>query len=489
MKKLEIKLTRRVKLMLTSFSILSLIVIAATYAWYISLREVYITSFDLKIDTNLNLLLSLDGKNWDNVVFIDEFTYNDPSNVYEGNTNAWSPVGLIPMSTDGTVDINSSRLKIYQKVGINTTAGGYRLLAQRVNNTGANERYGYIAFDLFIKNFSNKNYTQELNFLTEEAIYLGVNSIAKIAEDGGVPGKGIENSVRVAFAQIGRVIGSTNNQDKITSISCNNVNGKPSIISGITGLCENAVIWEPNDLKHVEGALKWYNESCLKRVGSNIDIPSSYGRSCSAIKDGVYYPSYVIHKNITELDNVDIYDGAKFNGYLGSSSYLKEITYFTDTQKNLPGLLRSPIFTLAPNSITKFRVYVYIEGQDIDNYEYAQDGKRISIEFGFTKDRFNEDDVYIPEVIDDIWKPVITIDPPETEITIDKNSLFTPPKATATDKIGEDSETDITEDISSRVKVTNNVNTSVSGEYEVLYEVSDLANNFADPIIVKVIVV
>lgn len=96
-KKLKIKLTKRVKIMLTLFSVLSLIVISATYAWYISLREVYITSFDLKIDTNLNLLLSLDGKSWDNVVFIDEFSYNDINNVYEGNTNAWSPVGLIPI--------------------------------------------------------------------------------------------------------------------------------------------------------------------------------------------------------------------------------------------------------------------------------------------------------------------------------------------------------------------------------------------------------
>lgn len=489
MKKLKIKLTRRVKVMITSFSLLSLIIIAATYAWYISLREVYITSFDLKIDTNLNLLLSLDGKNWDNVVFIDEFTYNDPSNVYEGNTNAWSPVGLIPMSTDGTVDLDSSRLELYQKVGINTTAGGYRLLAQRVNNRGVREQYGYIAFDLFIKNFSNKKYTQELNYLTEEPIYLSVNSLAKVAEDGGVPGKGIENSVRVAFAQIGRVIGSTNDQDKITSISCNNDNGKPSIADGVTGLCQNAVIWEPNDLDHVEGALNWYNKSCLKRFGNNIDVSSSYGDSCPAIKDGVYYPTYVIHENITEQDNVDIYDGAAFNGYSGSNAYLKEITYFTDTQKNLSGLSRPAIFTLAPNSITKFRIYVYIEGQDIDNYEYAQDGKRISVEFGFTKDRFNEDDVDIPEVMDDIWKPVITIDPPETEITINKNSTFIPPKATVIDKIGEDSGTDITEDISGRVEITNNVNTSEPGEYEVIYEVSDWANNFADPIIVKVIVV
>ena len=49
--------------------------------------------------------------------------------------------------------------------------------------------------------------------------------------------------------------------------------------------------------------------------------------------------------------------------------------------------------TLAPNSITKLRVYVYIEGQDIDNYDFASIGKKISVNFGFTKERFEKTDV------------------------------------------------------------------------------------------------
>ena len=49
--------------------------------------------------------------------------------------------------------------------------------------------------------------------------------------------------------------------------------------------------------------------------------------------------------------------------------------------------------TLAPNSITKVRVYVYLEGQDVDNYDFASLGKKISINFGFTKERFFDEDV------------------------------------------------------------------------------------------------
>ncbi|MBQ2408325.1 MAG: hypothetical protein II309_02720, partial [Bacilli bacterium] len=53
--------------------------------------------------------------------------------------------------------------------------------------------------------------------------------------------------------------------------------------------------------------------------------------------------------------------------------------------------------TLAPNSITKVRVYIYIEGQDIDNYDYAAVGKQISVGFGFTKQRFTTEDMGLTE--------------------------------------------------------------------------------------------
>ena len=49
--------------------------------------------------------------------------------------------------------------------------------------------------------------------------------------------------------------------------------------------------------------------------------------------------------------------------------------------------------TLAPNSITKLRVYIFIEGQDVDNYDFASLGKKISVKFGFTKERFLGEDI------------------------------------------------------------------------------------------------
>ena len=91
---------------------------------------------------------------------------------------------------------------------------------------------------------------------------------------------------------------------------------------------------------------------------------------------------------VGELFNkVNIFDG--HNGYEGSNSYLKQVSYFTDTNKNTPDDDRPEIFYLTPNSVTKVRVYIYIEGQDVDNYDIDAEGKKIKVTFGFTKDKFD----------------------------------------------------------------------------------------------------
>ena len=100
-----------------------------------------------------------------------------------------------------------------------------------------------------------------------------------------------------------------------------------------------------------------------------------------------------------KINKVDVYDGRDYNSYETSitNGSLKAVDYFTDTEKNLKGVARPSFMTLAPNRITKVRVYVYIEGQDIDNFDYASVGKYIKVGFGFTKQRFTSDDVGVTE--------------------------------------------------------------------------------------------
>ncbi len=364
----------------------------STYAWFIGMRTVNVSSFDVEIASTDSLLLSLDGATWSSTVAISEDTLNTVS--YSGHTNRWGGDGLFPVSSIGEMDVAASRMMLYEKASLTTTPGGYRLMASRVKNYEelATEQDGYVVFDLFIKNFSGTQYITKLNELDEEAIYLTTDSAVTIAADG-VANTGIENSVRVAFAQIGRVAGTTTTAATITGIGCNDDgNGNPSVLGAVTGICRTAQIWEPNDKAHVEAAISWYDTSCVARVNEDVTLDSSYNGECGTIANGTAYPTYVVGEDIASSDNVDVYDGEEYNTY-ESTTELVAYPFFTDTMKLMTGTTRPTFMTLAPNSITKVRVYIYIEGQDIDNYDFASIGKKISVQFGFTKERYTEDDI------------------------------------------------------------------------------------------------
>ena len=391
MKKRNNKHEKRVKKLIVACGLSAIILAVSTYAWFIGMKTVNVSSFDVKIAAIDSLSLSLDGKNFSDTVTINADNYTTVNN--SNNTNSWGGSGLVPMSSVGVINTDSSRLTLYEKGSLTTTPGGYRIMASEVDNSAAETR-GYVAFDLFIKNLSGEEYYPDQNVLNEEAIYLTPESEVTVGAEGAAE-SGIENSVRVAFAQIGRVISTTTDQATVTGITC--AGG-----GAVTSICASrpAQIWEPNDTKHVDNAISWYTKSCNKRTGDDVTLDGSYTADpCGTIEDGTHYQTYPISGVINYTDNVDVYDGTEYNSYTKSiadeptTGKLMNFNYFTDTDKMKTSVNRPTFMTLAPNSITKVRVYVYIEGQDIDNYDFASLGKQISINFGFTKERYNEDDV------------------------------------------------------------------------------------------------
>ncbi len=414
----------------------AILLTVSTYAWFIGMQTVRVNSFEVKIASTDGLMLSLDGENWTT----DLDVTNEDTLEYEGNTNQWLTArnadsytgkGLIPVSTIGDIDSTADRLIMYEKSSLTATKGGYRLLSKRVDNTGTKELDGYMAFDLFVRNMSGEAYYWENNQANEEAIYLTYDSDVTVGTSG-VSNTGIENSVRVAFAQIGRVenqeysseTDATYKVGTVTGITCDTT--ASASVAGVTGICSRpATIWEPNDTNHVTNAGSWFAKSCLNRTAEGSDN-FNYGTACAGISQGNFYPTYAISREIAVADYVDIYDGAKYNTYTANtveptpalaSEKQEGVKYFDDyltakagssfkasdyklvavdtfreTEQQTKGATRPEFMTLAPNSITKVRVYVYIEGQDVDNYDFAQLGKAIQVNFGFTKERYTTED-------------------------------------------------------------------------------------------------
>ena len=391
MKKRNTKHENRVKKLIVFCTLCGIILTVSTYAWFIGMKTVNVSAFEVEIAATESLALSLDGKNFGDSVTINGDNFDDATDtVYADHTNSWGGEGLIPKSTVGKIDSDTSKLIMFEKGSLTASPGGYRLMASRVKNTEGTEADGYVAFDLFVRNTSGTAYYTNYSEGNEEAIYLTPESEVTVGS-GGVADTGIENSVRVAFAQIGRVQADSE-QDVVTAITC-------ATAGKVTGICaqRDATIWEPNDTKHVTAALSWYNTSCKGRTGDAIADTASYSGNCTSITDGQEAETYAVSGEILETDAVDVYDG--FNNYTktiatsAAAGKLVAVKTFTDTDKIKTGVNRPTFITLAPNSITKIRVYVYIEGQDIDNYDFASLGKQISVKFGFTKERFYGEDI------------------------------------------------------------------------------------------------
>ncbi len=520
--------SKRVKRLVVISFLLLIVFAVSTYAWFIGMRAVNVQSFEIDIASTDSLLLSLDGNTWDTTVTIDSGNFSSVS--YTGNVNNWAGLGtgavnpgLKPISSIGEIDTASSTMKMYEKGSLTATPGGYRLLASRIHNYQTNQQYansvnaygfntengGYIAFDLFVKNFSGQAYYTEDNILNEEPIYLTTDSQVSVGSTG-VANTGLENSVRVAFAQIGRVNAKTTDVNTITGIKC-----VPGENSPVTGICRVAQIWEPNDIAHVINAISYYNTSCRPRKAAvdpitdptDITLATSYtlDGTCTAVANGTAKNTYAVGRVVDIADKVDIYDGTQYNGYSATtrtnysdSQPLYAYDYFTDTEKNLTGINRPTFITLAPNSITKIRVYVWIEGQDIDNYDFSSIGKQINVSFGFTKERFTEEEA---QGIDgpnmptgDEIKPIIAGVEATKNLTVSQVASYNPMAGvTASDVGAEDTEAKCnaaqgtwannkcTFDLTTKVQVTNPV-VATAGTYVVRYLVSDWQGNYAEAI-------
>ena len=445
------KRNRRTRNLVMVTSLSAVVLIASTYAWFTGLQSVSVEPFTVEISSADSLELSLNGEQWSDTLTLTKENILNKGEIgldkvaqkaYKTNTNNW-PInqapgtsdedgkrfGLVPISTIGAMNTATSRMIMYEKSSMTTTPGGYRLLASTVDNDKSateQKQKGYVAFDLFIKNYSGTQYLTNMSDPTdtsfEEAIYLNTDSHVSVATNaGGVASTGIENSVRVAFAQIGRISAYSTDASAITGITCSNSGAGDN---AVTGLCRNAQIWEPNDKAHKQVALNWYDKSCVQRTGATLtknDYKTASDK-CTTIGLTDYAQTYAIGKPIEvgDSDKVDVYDG--LNGYdTRISTYntfktsdtldkgpLVAFDYFRDTEKLLKGMSRPTFMTLAPNSITKVRVYIYIEGQDIDNFDYAQVGKMIEVAFGFTKQRYTAEEILNTTDDEDLYNALPT---------------------------------------------------------------------------------
>ena len=283
----------------------------STYAWFTTNRMVEVDLLDVSVRAQGGIEISVDGTSWKSKVLLEDL--KNASEKYETNQNQ-IPFVLEPVSTIG--ELEDGKIKMFKGSAINNSSGKYTLEAIRTNEEqsfGEESSGIFITFDLFLKTNSNTNL-----YLTPEsnAKYLGEKSV------------GIENAVRFAFVEEGTTT-TTASLNTIQNLKTND-NSK-------------VYIWEPNYDTHTE-----YGISNARDVyGLNISNPST-----PLSYDGV-------SKEINKNNNITT-DKASANNY---PNYFKKVNVKYYTKNGFD--TNTEIFTLKAG-ITKIRVYMWVEGQDVD---------------------------------------------------------------------------------------------------------------------------
>ena len=300
--------------------------ITTTYAWFSTNRVVSIDTLNVHVQADGGLEVSTDAVNFKQVITVQDII--DAKDNYPSSVNQ-VPYRMYPVSTGGVIDSNGY-LEMFSGEATNTRGTDFILVANKsveTNSFGEESEGKFIVFDLFFRTTNNKE------------LYLSSNSSVTYNGDSS---SGIENATRVAFLNEG--------------VSSDNAGAA----QGLNGASE-ALIWEPNYDVHTE-----YGVNNAKDV---------YGID-TTMTGGSLLPYDGVISTISSNDNVLITD-ASSSKY---PNFFKRVNVSFNTVAS--NTSNTKILDLEP-SITKVRIYMWIEGQDVDCEDNASYGD-ISFNLEFT---------------------------------------------------------------------------------------------------------
>lgn len=306
----------------------------STYAWFTANETVGVNTITVNIAAQNGIQVSADGTNWKSIVQTTDLT-SVHGTTYTSSVNQ-IPATLEPVSSALTVTDAGKLEMFYGQVTANE-AGDWILSAApsvEVESNGATSSGKFIAFDLFIKSDTSND------------LYMTPNSKVTTAD---ADDKGIKNAARIAYV----VLGNTNTNDTVSNIQK----------LGTTGASGSPVyLWEPNYDYHTVGA--------LAHARDTYGITVSEGADQEAIAyDGV-------------LAQFAAESGVKV-GEANATKYDALFKAVTPTYKTKVANANSTqIFSLSPG-VTKVRIYMWVEGQDIDCENNASGGN-ISFDLQFS---------------------------------------------------------------------------------------------------------
>ena len=288
-----------------------------TYAWFSANEIMEIESFDFQVATKGGIEISADGIDFKGVIGMKDFL--EAENTYRNNENQM-PNYIRPVSTTGFIE-NGKLKMFYGEVNIEDDLVLKAKRSKEEKGIGEKSQGDFVAFDIFLRVREDKN----ISLANTSGVTYGKEE------------SGIANAFRIAFINEGTVPIEASKYE-IQSLN-----------RGYSSL-----IWELNTDSHTEKGIKHAKEVY------NIDTSDK----------GERIPYYGIREEIPESKKVKVKE-ANSKIY---PQYFSLVNPQIATIKNYQG--NQPFLRLR-RGITKIRVYVYIEGQDVDCEDGASFGNLI----------------------------------------------------------------------------------------------------------------
>ena len=398
-------------ILLVAFTAIMLIV--STYAWFSAQKNVSISNLEGIVKVVEGLEISLDAYHWSQEVDLtaaqtEGSGYLDADKTlaapYAGGVNIL-PSEMIPVSTTGISNegIGKTGLQMYRGINVNgIDLYQIELVDEAETDPTSNQFPGYYAVDLFLKNTTaGEQETDQLQ--------LNINSELKL-KTTGLENTGLQNTVRVAFALYKAASGNESAVD-VTNGTQNTILTE---LASSAKTISDVAIWEPNSDAHVDevvlnnNRITWSGTDANSLWGSESDTTHKFAKTDKIPTYALTSASISSNESVkvdpvTTVDTssiANIYDWSATTTS-GLTKQVVQATNVTRSDDTITGgaladvtdlisvtttNMSSPTnFVIPANQVCRLRMYVWLEGQDVDCTNLASHGGGIHLDLGLVK--------------------------------------------------------------------------------------------------------
>ena len=415
MGKKKAKNKRKSELRIIFFIILvaAALFIVSTYAWFSTQRNVSITNLNGFVEVAEGLEISLDALNWSNGIVLGdgEGEKDIIRDAYTGHRNL-KPTELLPVSTLGLVAENMSDLQLLRGKVTDTIKLSDIVEVSHDDTIADSENMkfaGHYAFDIFLKNSSKMDVdVDDLQLNYDSSVTIMANE-----EGEDKSGTGLQNTVRVAFAKFGGEKDVGGNYTGVSDVMASQetiLKETGCVTGGDSVYITDVAIWEPNASDHVEYIVS-NNNRVTWAATDTINPSQTLPNGKTGFTTTTIMPTYALKSSAIDADITDIYkwDGTEktlqkqitlqtTKTSATDYSIAEGVQYLISTKSANTTDAGRENFSIPANSVCRIRVYVWLEGQDVDCINYASHGGGVTVNIGLVKG--SEEDSHEPTEIE-----------------------------------------------------------------------------------------